>query len=475
MALEAKTLSDLSPASRKAFDRATTALAQKNYGYAFDILRNLLRTSPGFLEGRKLLRQAQIEHVGNEVKLVRQIVATLKTAIPIFIKGPLLVKKGRLGEALDLAEHAMDADPTLLTTLTFLADTAETAGLHETAIHTMEVAAVFHGKSLRVMQELGRLYANAEDYEKALKIWQTLHDRLPDNIEVDSEIRRLSALSSMKTGKWEQDGDYRGKMKNKQEAETLEQQTRVTGRDADSLDDLIKAAEATLAAEPSFANHKQLAELYHQAKMFDKALQEYGSIVDASGRLDAAIDDLMMQIHVERFDSAVAQWQAYAVQHPDKKEETDRSIAEIGQQKSDMLLKRLHDRIQRYPNDATYRYELGELLYARHENDAALQEFQQAQRNPQFRRIALGYMGRCMMRKNLPDLAIEQFNAALDGLDKTDPERKEILYDLALALESQGTTADAVAKLREIYAIDVNFRDVGARLQKYYQQRTPEA
>jgi len=471
MEIVARSLQDLPPASRKLYERANTAIMQKNYFYAFEMLRGLLRREPGFNEGRKSLRQAQLERVGNKASAMRQCSALLKVGWRLMVQGPMLVRQAKFAEALDLAEGAMELDPTAGPTLKFLAKAAEAAGLLEIAIQALDICAYHHPKDDATLINLARLYTVVEEYTKALKLWQTLSERHPNNVEVENELKRLTAQAAMKQAKWAKADSYRDVMKDKTEAETLEQQTRVTARDEDTLQSLIVAAEKDVAQQSTVANHRRLAQLYRQALNYDKAVEQYQLVIDKMGSLDPAIDDAIMEVHSARFDDAIAQWGRYAQAHPDKEAEARGNIRQLEQQRDELRLHRLLERVKRYPNDAGYRFELGELYWRRDQVDLALQEFQQSQRNPQYRRRALAYMGRCMSKKGLTDMALEQFRAALEGMEKADPERKECLYDLADAYDSKGMSDEALACLRELFSIDVNYRDVGAKLQKYYSSK----
>lgn len=473
MAIVPKALQELPPASRKLYERAHTAVVQKNYFYAFEMLRGLLRREPGFNEGRTALRQTQLERVGNKPSLMRQCSAFCKVGWRLMTQGPVLLKQEKYAEALDLAETAMEADPTSTSTLSFLAKTAEAAGLLEIAIQALEISAHHHPRNNATLINLARLYTAVEEYTKALKVWQTMAELHPNNPEIEGEVKRLMARAAMKQAKWTEAESYRDVMKDKGQAETLEQQTRVSARDEDTLQSLTAAAEKAVEQQSTVANHRRLAQLYRQGLNYDKALEQYQLVIDKMGSLDPAIDDAIMEVHSARFDDAIKQWQGYAQAHPDKQAEAAANIGQLEKQKDEMRLTRLLERVRRYPNDAGYRFDLGLLYWTRNEVDLALQEFQQSQRNPQYRRRALAYMGRCMVKKGLPDMALEQFRAALDGMDKTDPERKDCLYDLAAIYETKGMQAETLAAYREIFSLDVNYRDVGAKLQAYYKQDAP--
>ena len=50
--------------------------------------------------------------------------------------------------------------------------------------------------------------------------------------------------------------------------------------------------------------------------------------------------------------------------------------------------------------------------------------------------------------------------------------RKEILYLLATLLEQSGRTSEAVARFKEIYQADINFKDVGEKINRSYKSNT---
>jgi len=291
----------------------------------------------------------------------------------------------------------------------------------------------------------------------------------PHNPKYESETKQASAMAAMKQGKWNNAQSYRDIIKDKDTAKTLEQQTRISARDEVTVKELIVAAEKAIAEQPNATNHKRLAELYRQAQEFDKALEQYQQVIEKTGTMDPVIDAAMTDVYCDRFDHAIAQWKVYAQSDPSQTAEAEKNILLIEQQRDDLLLQRLQERVQRYPNDSTYHFELGQLYWKRQEIDAALQEFQFSQRSPQYRRRALASMGRCMVAKNLVDLGIEQYTAALDGMDKNDESRKDILYDLGMAYHSKNMVKEALAAFKEIFSMDVNYRDVAAKMQEYYQ------
>lgn len=471
MAIAEKSITDASQQVRKFYERAQAAVKNKNYVYACEMFRAVLHADPGIVEARDNLREAQLENIGRKVSVLRQTMVLFKVAIPIFMKGPNLRRTGKLGDALDLAERAMDADPTFLPTLQFLAETATKAELHKAAVRAWEVAAEYHPKDVKVLISLANYYKQLEQYQKCLRIWSQITALQPNNMQFGNELRSVSALAAMDQGKWHDDGDYHGKMKDPNQSGSLSRTEDRVIRGEEQLKATIIDAEKEVAKQPSTANHKRLADLYRQAREWDKAVVQYELVIKTMGALDPVIDTALTEVYAQRFDDAIAQWKSYGEQDPAQAAEAEKQITALEAERTAMIFQRMLDRVKRYPNDASYRYELGQMYFDRGELDAALPELQYAQKNPQYRRKCLALMGRCMMEKEMMEMAIDHFASALDGLERQDGDRKDFLYYQALAYEKHGELDKCMANLKEVYSIDVGFRDVAQRLQAVYQKK----
>lgn len=470
MAVKTKRLSELSSQQKGMFDRAKDAITQKNYTYAFQMLRTLLQGEPGCTEVRLALRLAQLEFHGNTITKGTKVWGFLKNAFPIFVKGPGLLKKGRVGEALDVAEQAMQADPSSVPAVMFLVQCAVAAGWPMVAINALEAAARYNRRHVGTLQKLAELYEKVGDLSKSLQVRQQLCALKPDDLSFGNALKQVTAKAALVDGNWEQASSYRDIIRDKDQARTLEQQERIGARDQETLHDLIRAAEEAVAQQPTAGNHKKLADLYYQDKQFDKALEHYTQVVETSGTLDPAIDNAITRVLTSRFDDAIAQWKDYASEDSSREEEANERMAEIEQQKQDTILERYEQRVKRYPNDASFHFELGRLYYDNERHDDALKEFQSSQKNPQYRRQALTLMGKCMAAKGLNDMAIEQLSAALGECGRMDNEKKDILYSLALLYEQADRPEEAQKALKEIYTVDIKYEDVAERIERLYSK-----
>jgi tetratricopeptide (TPR) repeat protein len=75
-------------------------------------------------------------------------------------------------------------------------------------------------------------------------------------------------------------------------------------------------------------------------------------------------------------------------------------------------------------------------------------------------------LGHCFMEKQMPNLALMWFRRALETADLHEEEKQGVLYEIANAYEKGGEDEKALQYFEQIYAVNVDYRDVGTRLEK---------
>ncbi|MFN0120373.1 MAG: tetratricopeptide repeat protein [Blastocatellia bacterium] len=108
--------------------------------------------------------------------------------------------------------------------------------------------------------------------------------------------------------------------------------------------------------------------------------------------------------------------------------------------------------------------------------DEAVEEFQQAYKIISKNKVAdaerlnqlncCNMLGFCFSRKNLPRLAVLWFKKGIEVPGRLENEYQALRYDLAASYEAIGEFQNAHDTLSEIYAIDVNYRNISARLSE---------
>jgi pilus assembly protein FimV len=119
---------------------------------------------------------------------------------------------------------------------------------------------------------------------------------------------------------------------------------------------------------------------------------------------------------------------------------------------------------------------VGEEDYATHYNlgiaykemellDEAIGEFQLAARAPQFFVECCSMLGICFRQKGLTELAEKWYRKGIAAPGFAEEVYVGLKYDLADCLEEQGRNDEALDLFKEVYAIQMNYRDVKDRIK----------
>ena len=224
---------------------------------------------------------------------------------------------------------------------------------------------------------------------------------------------------------------------------------------------MINVYEKSVAeGDESIDLRRKLAELYQRDGRFQDAIDTYEWLVKKIGTLDPTIDKAIEECHVEISKAKIKELtEANAPQ-----EELDKITNEINKYRLD----RAEDRVRLYPNDTLIRFDLASIYWEFHMIDKALEQFQLAQRNPQKRLLAIVYLGRCFAEKKQYDMAVEQYDKAISEMPVMDKDKMNAIYFLGVTCEAMGNDERAMDCFKQIYATNVNYRDVAKRMDAYY-------
>ncbi|MBR6022409.1 MAG: hypothetical protein IK066_08335, partial [Kiritimatiellae bacterium] len=179
----------------------------------------------------------------------------------------------------------------------------------------------------------------------------------------------------------------------------------------------------------------------------------------AAGRSDPQIERTCSAIRVKKYDASIA---------AAREKGDEAAAAATEKEKADFIYSDAVEMVKRYPNDLQFRYELGVQYYIRSMYNEAIEEFQLAQRNPQRRTRALYYLGLCFKEKGLLDMGFEQLKKAASEITLMDEIKKDVVYEMGILADQMGRKDEAVGYFKEIYAVDIKYRDVAQRIEASY-------
>ncbi|MGA1531174.1 MAG: tetratricopeptide repeat protein [Kiritimatiellia bacterium] len=454
---------DMEKAPRKArehFEKGLASMERGNLDYAIEMFMLSLEISPALLKARRFLRAAQVKKIKTNPPN-----AITKAMIPVKAAGKVMKAQGQIKKepnaALKTSEELLSLDPFNLQFVNLNVQAAVAAGLPEAGVLTLEVAKEAHGKDIKLLRQLASLYQDVERMHDARLVYEEVVRLAPTDPQAVKQLKDATALDSMQKGRWAEEGDFRGKIKDADEAIKLEQQGKAV-KSARDVDDLIAENLKKIEAEPQNINYRRaLADLYVRADQYDEALEVLRLAQESTGGADPQIDRAVSSTYIKKLDFEIAQFEASG----------DTEHAEAWKkERYDFLLDDARDKVERYPNDLLFRFDLAVLLYERGELNEAIQHLQLAQRNPQRRIRSLYFLGLCFKAKGQIDIAIEQLQKASSELLVMDDTKKDILYELGMLSEAAGDRDKALAFYKEIYGVDISYRDVTQKIESFYQK-----
>jgi tetratricopeptide (TPR) repeat protein len=455
--------------SRKARDlylKGLSAFERQNDEYAVEMLIATLQMEPTFHTARKLLRNADLR-IYQSLGKMKQTLAKTKCPGPTS-RAQSLIKKGSYAEALDAAEEALRYCPYHTQALQALAEAAMGMDYPEAAVGALELAHESDPKDIDILKRLCEAYLGVHNDRAAMECLQKITNLKPNDVKIQQMVKNMTATVTMQQGRWEQEGSFREKAKDLEEAKVLEQQSRVH-HDTENLDILLEDARKKLEQDPeNLDNLRKLVQYAVQKKDFDYALEIIGQIGDYLGRGEL-INRLESDVRSKKQQAEMEELKEQLKKNPDDEELKSR-IEQAEKEGMENLVKDLEAKVKAYPNDLDLRFELGVTLFRAEKNDQAIREFQLAQQSPRHRLDCQRYLGQLFARKNMFDLAASQLERAAEELTQMDGNRKEVLYSLGEVYEQMGDLDKAIVPFKEIFEADITYRDVAAKVEKYYQR-----
>jgi tetratricopeptide (TPR) repeat protein len=458
-----KTVTEVSRELRELYQKGTTALQRQNYEYAIAILNQVLAREPAFFECRQALRVAQFKEAGGKTSLFKKLVGGASSS-PLVAKAQMSLRKNPL-EAIQIAEQILNGDPNNAPAHKIVAEAALESDLPKTACLSLEILLKNSPKDFDLSMQYGRALAAAGQAAKAEAVYVELQGQFPNRGEVTDALKDLSARTTLHEGGYEAladgKGSYRDILKNKTEAEQLEQEKREVKTD-DVADRLIREYEQRLISEPkNLKTLRSLAELYAQKKDYDRAIEYCERIRTTEGATDPSLDRLIAEITLKKFDQSLERLDQTATDYAEQ-------AARVQAERDEYQLTETKARAERYPTDLQIRFDLGELYFKAGKISEAIQEFQKARNYPAKKLQAMSYLGQCFARRGMNDLAARTLQDAIKEKLIFDDEKKELVYQLGCVLEKMNKREEAIEQFKQIYEIDIGYKDVGAKVDAYY-------
>ena len=443
--------------------KALTAVQATNLDYAITLLQGVLKDSPGFLDGRKMLRKCELQIASTSKK--KGSLFGLQTGGVSGMKLQGAAKKNPL-DALPLIEKELEKDPTSEQANDLLFDTCVKLDLFETAAFALETIRKTHPENSKLLHKLAEFYITREQPLIASEVYNDIIRYHPTDGSAIKGSKDASARASMQKAKWDENADMRSLMKDSAEFEELEKASR-TGLTRDQLEERRDMVTAKYNADPNnLAVVKDLAALYEQLEDWHNAYSFFFWAHSLSSG-DVALATKATAMNDKALESDMKNLEAAAAADPTNEDLKAALTARKADRISEKVLE-AQKRVDQNPTDPQLRFELGTALYKAGDHSAAIPHLQQATRNPHIRTKVLLLLGRTFRAKGMFDLSIKQLTDALADLHVMDHVKKEVLYEKGLIHTEMGDKDAALNCFKQIYEVDYGYRDVAKRVESSY-------
>lgn len=459
-----KSLNDIPREVRPLFTKANDALGRENFDYAIDLLMQVIARAPEVVEVRKALRKAQLGKAAAKGGGFFKKVFSSAGSAPQIAKAQMALNSNPV-EAMAIAEQVLNSDAKSGPAHKIIVQAAEALDMPKTAVMSLEVLWEQNPKDKNITIQFAEFLGKIGQVKLAERILVDLQTAHPTDPDVNQALKNSSATRTLGEGGYhqaeEEGSSYRQILRNEEEAKALEQEQRIH-KTEDTSDRLIREYETRLKTEVNNPKlMRSLAELYTQKKQFDRAAEWYAKLKAADHGNDASVDQAIAQVAVKKMDAQAEQLDPTA---PDFAEQTER----LQQEKLAFQLSECQQRVEKYPTDLAFRFELGVLYFRSGKISEAQKEFQKAQANPNKRIAALNYLAQCFAKRKIFDLAASTLQDAIKEKLVFDDEKKDLVYNLGCVFENMGKKEDAIEQFKLIYKVDTSYRDVEAKVDAYY-------
>jgi len=463
IAMSEKTLNELPPDQRRIFTKGTEALQKDNFDYAISLFEQVLDREPTLFPARKALRTAQQGKSSGRGGFFKKAWSSASNS-PQVLKAQAALRSNP-AEAIAIAEQILNGDPTNSGAHRVIVEAATALDMPQTAVLSLEILVKNSPKDRALAIQFANTLADTGDTKNAERILLEFARTMPNDPELGQAVKNLSARRTLGEGGYDKlaggQGSYRDILKNEAEAKSLEQENRVQ-RTEDVALRLIGEYETRLNADPTNLKHaRDLAELYTQKKNFSRALELHERVKSSEMGNDPSLDSAIAQTKVRRFDHQIETLDPAAPDHSER-------VAQLTAEKIAFQIAECQKRVEKFPTDLGIRFEMGQLYFQSGRTGEAMKEFQKAKDNPHRQVAAMNYLAQCCMKRKMFDMAAEYLQEAIKQKPVFDEEKKELVYNLGSVLESMDKKAEAVEQFKQIYKVDISYRDVEAKVDAFY-------
>ena len=450
-----KNMEEVGMEVRQLFEKGYGLLQKKQYDYAMELFSSALDKEASFFECRMSLRAAQIKKNESSGSIAK--IAGAAANAHNMAQAKVALTRNNFFGAMSYAEKILCADPENSVGHRVIVDASRALNFPHTLISSLQILKKSNPGDKELTKELASALEILGDWDQAEQIMEKLAAANPEDPYLHQAYKDTAAKATIYRGSYE-----RNFKSNEEDAGDDAELPRKMRTAEEALEERIYTMEERLQNEPdNFKLGVDIAKLYVELNDFERCFEYFDWVQNENRVSDSSIDKAIADAHEAKYNHDIEQF-------PEGSPEREGLEAERDQ----FLLQDCRERADRYPTIPEIRFELGERLFRIGETNEAIQAFQRAQNSPKHKLESLSYLGQCFMQRGLYDMALSQFEKALEEKGVFDEQKKEIVYNLACVYENQGRPQEALHHFKSIYEVDIQFRDVAQKVEVGYSEGT---
>ncbi|MCF7791432.1 MAG: tetratricopeptide repeat protein [Victivallales bacterium] len=464
--METKEIKDIPDNIYNIYQKAIQAFKRNNPDYAIELMKTAVIKEPGFVKARNELRKYELAKekpgfMGRALKSIKQN-KLIKIA-------QMKERMKKYKEAYTNIENALAINIYTASGLKVLSDIGEAMEAPFIAVEAYDLAVQLFPENIDILKHAAEKYRKYSLGNKELDVRKKIVALKPNDQKLRMQMREASAMATMETGSWEnKDDSFQSKLKSKKESARLEEEERVA-KDKDEVKELIEYYEDELRENgETIKPLRELGNIYLNIGNYDKAIEKFKKLMEVRNAFDITIDSKIEKAQIKKIEKQIEQLTEEKKKTNSSEEEINKKIEEANKQIKEIHKSKVLNRIKRFPNDMTLRFELGKVYWDENDYESAIEQFQLSQQNLNKRIPSLIYLGRCFLNKKRYDIATDQFKKVLNEERTTTEEILEALYYLGISFEKIGDEENAGKCFKKIYSTKSTYKDVGKIIKKYY-------
>jgi len=448
------------------FNKVKEAFDRKNYESAIALARNLLEIEPSHAQTRQLLRLSTMKNYETQGNMPSGFNALIYGFAPMVKMSVLEIINKKSEQMLNACEEYLDKNPKSIWGRHKLAKILQLMNYTDSAILEYEGIIQLDPKHIPSLKSLGGLYGIKQDLPKATEYYKKTLSLVPNDRNTAKALKDLAAMTTIEKGGWataKSSGDI---LKDKSKSVELEKSSQYVK--TSNIDEEITRLRKMITDNPdspqNLVNMKKIGELYIQKKDFANAKSVFQETAKLAPH-DETIAMRLGDIKIIELDGEINRRQKELTQQPENKELRGK-IALLRKERVAFQIEEFTRRIKAHPTDIGLHFQLGISLYSAGRIDEAIGELQQSIHDPKRKIESYKYLGEAFCKKNLYDLATDQFKKALDSGQLSSEQSKELRYLLAQAYESNKNYGQALIEYKKILEVAFNYKDAALRVEK---------